>query len=124
MEVKKRHISPDILRKMKESLKSRHRELAEGMRIHEHQVRHTDPSSSKEGLIIKEEIEMIGREGDLEKKEIYLIEEALERIHGGDFGTCLDCGKPIPMGRLKVLPHARYCVPCEEKREKGGRAAF
>lgn len=119
MGANKNRLNPDILKKMEERLRTRHGELTEGMRTHEYQVRHTAPSSSREGGSIKEEIEMMGREEDLEKKEIHLVEEALERIHGEDFGICLDCGKPIPIERLEVLSHAKYCVPCEEKIEKG-----
>lgn len=28
---------------------------------------------------------------------------------------CKTCEKPIPEGRLKVVPNATQCVPCKEK---------
>lgn len=40
------------------------------------------------------------------------IEEALERIESGAYGTCLACLRPIPVERLEVIPHARFCVEC------------
>jgi DnaK suppressor protein len=38
---------------------------------------------------------------------------ALRRMSEGTYGQCEGCHKPIPLGRLRVLPHARYCVPCQ-----------
>jgi len=48
---------------------------------------------------------------------LYAIDEALERIAEGTYGTCVDCGAEIPEERLKVLPYAIRCVPCAEKQE-------
>lgn len=45
------------------------------------------------------------------------IESALEKIENGTYGTCEKCGKPIPLGRLEVLPYATHCVPCKEAEE-------
>ena len=33
-------------------------------------------------------------------------------------GTCEDCGDKIDGKRINVLPLARYCVDCQESREK------
>ena len=43
---------------------------------------------------------------------------ALERIERGTFGVCEHCRQPIARERLKTLPYARYCVPCERIRER------
>ena len=48
------------------------------------------------------------------------IDEALERIEDGSFGICDLCGKPIPKGRLAVMPHARSCVTCLNEQELSG----
>jgi RNA polymerase-binding transcription factor DksA len=37
---------------------------------------------------------------------------ALDRIDDGTFGTCEECGRPIPQGRLDALPYARQCIRC------------
>ncbi len=29
-----------------------------------------------------------------------------------DFGLCLNCGNPIPMGRILFRPESVYCVSC------------
>ncbi len=51
----------------------------------------------------------------LEYAGLRLVNEALDRIESGDYGTCLLCEKPIPEKRLRALPWARYCVTCQER---------
>jgi RNA polymerase-binding transcription factor DksA len=46
---------------------------------------------------------------------LLLIEEALTRIKNGSYGTCEDCGKPIPKARLNFLPYTASCVHCVER---------
>ncbi|ONK11231.1 TraR/DksA C4-type zinc finger protein [Streptomyces sp. MP131-18] len=43
------------------------------------------------------------------------IEAAFGRLDSGTYGTCLGCAGPIPAARLDILPHARYCVPCQQR---------
>ncbi|SNY24853.1 TraR/DksA family transcriptional regulator [Paractinoplanes atraurantiacus] len=43
------------------------------------------------------------------------ISGALRRIAEGTYGTCEKCAASIPPERLEVLPHARFCVPCQQK---------
>jgi len=46
--------------------------------------------------------------------QLRLVDEALDRLDSGDYGVCLQCEEPIPAKRLRALPWARYCVPCQE----------
>ena len=48
-------------------------------------------------------------------KQIKEIEEALERLKHGEYGTCEECGEPIPEPRLRLFPAARLCVRCQEE---------
>lgn len=50
------------------------------------------------------------------------VQAALSRIGDETFGTCLRCDEPIPEKRLKAVPWAAYCVPCQEivDRQSGG----
>ena len=50
----------------------------------------------------------------LDYAQLRLIEEALDRLDSGDYGTCLSCDEPIPPKRLNAVPWARYCVTCQE----------
>ena len=52
------------------------------------------------------------------REKLKEIEDALERIDDGSFGTCEQCGAKIPKGRLKVMPFSTTCVACKSKQEK------
>ncbi|HEV2377378.1 MAG TPA: TraR/DksA C4-type zinc finger protein [Streptosporangiaceae bacterium] len=45
------------------------------------------------------------------------VMDALRRIEHGTYGTCSDCGTPIPEGRLDARPEAARCVRCQSKRD-------
>jgi len=45
------------------------------------------------------------------------VEAALTRIEQGTYGTCVDCGQPIPPARLEVRPEAARCVEDQERFE-------
>jgi RNA polymerase-binding protein DksA len=64
-----------------------------------------------------------GREfsmGLAERQQKYLeqIDEALQRISDGTYGTCLVTGDPIPIERLEEVPVAKYSVRGKEILEK------
>ncbi|MEN9722566.1 MAG: hypothetical protein RJB38_552 [Pseudomonadota bacterium] len=46
------------------------------------------------------------------------IEEALDRIHAGSFGICLECDDEISLKRLEARPTATHCVDCKEAQER------
>jgi RNA polymerase-binding protein DksA len=46
------------------------------------------------------------------------IAAALDRLDNGTYGCCVSCGKEIPEERLKAVPYASRCVPCEQAVEK------
>lgn len=53
-----------------------------------------------------------------DREALYELDDALKKIEEGTFGICEDCKSPIAKNRLKVIPSARLCVSCQEKREK------
>lgn len=55
---------------------------------------------------------------DNEQKILNRIDTALEKMDGNTFGLCELCGKKISKVRLKAVPYAELCVPCQEKQEK------
>ena len=55
---------------------------------------------------------------DNEQKILNRINEALEKIEDNKFGLCELCEKVISKVRLKAVPYAELCVPCQEKQEK------
>ncbi len=56
--------------------------------------------------------------GDREREKLRNIDEALMKIEEGEYGICEECEEQIPIGRLKVVPFARFCVKCKSDIEK------
>ena len=52
--------------------------------------------------------------------DIRLVDAALTRIKNGSYGLCLQCDETISLNRLGVMPHAAYCVNCQEAVERDG----
>ncbi|MBV8070373.1 MAG: TraR/DksA family transcriptional regulator [Acidobacteriaceae bacterium] len=51
---------------------------------------------------------------DRESKLLKEVQSAITRMEEDTFGICLRCEEAIPEKRLKALPWAAYCVPCQE----------
>jgi DnaK suppressor protein len=51
-------------------------------------------------------------------KELGEIEVSLQKITQGIYGRCEMCEELISIPRLKVKPHAKYCIDCREIVEK------
>lgn len=50
------------------------------------------------------------------RQTIEEIDAALTRLDAGSYGACVDCAKPIPDGRLEILPYTSRCVRCQQRR--------
>ncbi|MBI3988935.1 MAG: TraR/DksA family transcriptional regulator [candidate division NC10 bacterium] len=70
-------------------------------------------AASREAAVYQEEV----LQRFLRTKGIAL-EEARQRLQAGSYGICQGCGEPIPEKRLKAVPYAAFCFPCQEQREK------
>ena len=53
-----------------------------------------------------------------ERQSLYELDDAIKKIEEGTFGICEECKSLITKTRLKVVPFARLCVKCQEKKEK------
>jgi DnaK suppressor protein len=45
------------------------------------------------------------------------IDEALQRLEQGTYGSCEECDEEIPPARLQALPFATLCRTCQELQE-------
>ena len=45
------------------------------------------------------------------------VREALQRVDAGSYGMCVECGNPLPEGRLEAKPEAARCLACQAKSE-------
>jgi len=59
-----------------------------------------------------------------QKKELEEINEALKKIEEGTYGICEMCEEPIQEERLKIKPHAKYCIICREIIEKENKGRW
>lgn len=66
-----------------------------------------DNSSMVESAIVQQQ-----------EQELKEINVTLGKIITGDYGICEMCEDPIGFQRLKVKPHAIYCIDCREIVEK------
>jgi len=66
-----------------------------------------DNSSMVESAIVQQQ-----------EQELSEINVTLGKISSGDYGICEMCEDPIGFQRLKVKPHAIYCIDCREIVEK------
>ena len=60
---------------------------------------------------------------DRRLRELQAINRALEDLEAGRHGICEECGEPIAKARLRAMPFATRCVPCQAALEGVRRAA-
>lgn len=46
------------------------------------------------------------------KNRVAKLKIALTKVDEPDFGICVECEEPIPMGRLILIPESLVCVNC------------
>ena len=79
--------------------------------IHEH-ARNPLERDSEEQAAQLGNLEVVSAlEGDA-AAELRAIDQALQRLEDGSFGTCTRCGEPVGEARLAALPSAAMCVKC------------
>jgi DnaK suppressor protein len=49
------------------------------------------------------------------------VRAALQRIHDGSFGTCIECDEPISPKRLAAVPWAMRCIQCQNAVDRDGQ---
>ena len=76
---------------------------------------------SIDAAIDSEHREVNSQLADIENRELVSVESALERIREGTYGVCEQCGRSIPLARLRAIPYATLCIQCQRETEKGRR---
>ncbi len=51
------------------------------------------------------------------KRKLARLQHALTQVDDPDFGVCYECGEPIPIGRILLMPESTMCVQCAEEQE-------
>lgn len=48
------------------------------------------------------------------KDKLEKLHYALSKIDDPEFGICIKCRQPIPLGRIFIMPQSRTCVSCSQ----------
>ncbi|GAB47231.1 hypothetical protein MOPEL_007_00470 [Mobilicoccus pelagius NBRC 104925] len=76
----------------------------------------TDDEHDPEGTTIAWDRAVSAATADSARQRLADVETALARVEAGWDGTCVGCGRPIPVERLAVRPQADRCVECASRR--------
>lgn len=74
-------------------------------------VQPLDPDHDDKAIEMEDDASLQAQ-NQLVVQEINAIEDALQRIALGTYGTCVSCGKAIAAQRLEALPEAALCRTC------------
>lgn len=55
---------------------------------------------------------------EMKSQQVKKVEEALQRLEQGTYGTCKSCGEEIDEKRLAVMPFALMCIDCQRSEEE------
>ncbi|HEV8675698.1 MAG TPA: TraR/DksA family transcriptional regulator [Methylomirabilota bacterium] len=58
---------------------------------------------------------------DRHSRQVAQIQAALDRLARGEYGICHDCGEFIGLPRLRAMPFAPRCSPCQSRAELRAR---
>ncbi len=119
----------DVFRK---ALEQQRRELSDGIKASQaeaqaiisasadgHPVDFNHPADMIEGDADFAKFLELGRR---QKAELLLVDQAIERLRAGDFGSCDKCGDDIAPARLRAVPYAKYCLNCQERADQAAKA--
>ena len=101
-------------------LKEKHAKLRESLRS-VMAYRYPDPAwrsaapANRATETLRDEIQVAVM--DNRSRQLAQIETALERLGHREYGICDECGEFIGLARLRVLPFAERCTPCQSHAE-------
>ena len=108
------------LKEIERFLKDKHTKLKESLR-HVLTGRYPDKAHRSAAAVAKavetlrDEIQVAVM--DSRSRQLAQIETALERLSQRDYGICDDCAEFIGLARLRALPFAERCTPCQSHAE-------
>ncbi len=120
--MKEKDWKEEIFKKIRLKLLKRKKQLLKELRENNHKSRSNLCNPCIAGRSYEEDVNYlvditIPRSKNI-CKQIEKIDESLKRIDEKKYGICRDCGDPIPLARLEVVPFADRCVSCKNVAEK------
>lgn len=101
LQTRRREIDADLHRRLRDGLIARTPEV------------HDEVERSDAGYQGEMDLALL----QMRTEAVIRIDEALARLGAGQYGSCVECTEDIPERRLRALPFAVRCQPCEERRE-------
>ena len=74
-----------------------------------------DDEHDPEGVTLSTEWARLAGLRQAAERDLAEIDAAQARWDAGTYGICIDCGRSIPIARLRARPAAMRCVACAEK---------
>lgn len=113
-------LSPKKTDHFKQVLETRIAELDRGLRTTEREARqsaakHADPADQAAS---EYERQSLAHKAASARQSLKALKEAFRALQEGRFGECAECGGDIELKRLEAIPWARYCIKCQEARER------
>jgi DnaK suppressor protein len=72
-------------------------------------------------ILYASERDLAIRNVDRESTLLRHVKAALQRIHDGSFGACIECELAISPKRLGAVPWSPRCIQCQQAAERDGR---
>jgi DnaK suppressor protein len=105
-----------VLKRLEEMLAGLDRSIAILQGEHPETEQHTADAGAS-----LSDTERIDAALDAMRRQRAEVMAALARVQAGTYGRCVDCGHPVPDGRLEARPEAARCVACQSKRDRSRR---
>ena len=75
-------------------------------------------SDTKDCAEAQQHLELDEAQEQHDIEELTDTEAALQRLATGTYGDCTDCGEPIGLARLQLMPAAPRCAACQQRKEQ------
>jgi DnaK suppressor protein len=81
-------------------------------------VDNSTPADEVDVIRLNEDREMSFATRSLLVERANKLAEALDRLRGGEYGVCEECGEAIAPARLRAMPEVTTCVRCQDRLER------
>ena len=114
------HLSTEQVAELRELLLSERQSLLgrAGAFVHESADFAIDSGDRQDAGALEASRAAVARLAAHDRRQLTEVEAALRRIDDKTYGICEESDEPIPLGRLRLQPSARYTVEAQEELEE------
>ncbi len=100
------------LEAIKQQLHTRQTELVDRLSNLKTDISQAHSRDWEEQAQERENDEVVEALGNEARRELSLVNRALERIESGNYNLCSQCGGEISVERLRAVPYTNLCITC------------